>query len=101
VAVPAHRLPGDTRNVLLTLARIWTTLATGTLVSKDVAADWVLARLAPEHRPVLEFARRLYLTTTYADETWSDEMQAQVGTHVDEVLAQIRQLQRSLGVGAG
>ena len=93
-------LPGDTRNVLLTFARIWTTIATGTIVSKDVAADWVLARLAPEYRPVLEFARRLYLTTTYADETWSDEMQAQVGPHVDEVLAQIHQLQRSLGVGA-
>lgn len=90
-------LPGDARNVLLTLARIWTTIATGTIVSKDVAADWVLARLAPEHRPVLEFARQLYLTTTYADETWNDELQAQVGPHVDEVLAQIHQLQRARG----
>ncbi|HEX8107776.1 MAG TPA: aminoglycoside adenylyltransferase domain-containing protein [Kofleriaceae bacterium] len=89
-------LPGDTRNVLLTFARIWTTLATGTVVSKDVAADWVLARLAPEHRPVLEFARRLYLATTYAEETWSDEMKAQVGPHVDEVLAQIHRLQAEI-----
>jgi predicted nucleotidyltransferase len=83
----------DTRNVLLTLARIWTTLATGTIVAKDTAADWALARLAPEHRPVLEFARDLYRTTTYPDETWSDELTAQVGAHVEEVLAQIRRLQ--------
>ena len=55
-------LPHDTRNVLLTLARIWTTLGTGTIVAKDTAADWELARLAPEHRPVLEFARDLYLS---------------------------------------
>ncbi|GAA3943983.1 aminoglycoside adenylyltransferase domain-containing protein [Actinoplanes auranticolor] len=82
-------LAEDTRNVLLTLARIWTTLATGTIVAKDTAADWALARLAPEHRPVLAFARDLYLTTSYADESWSDELKAQVGPHVDAVLARI------------
>jgi streptomycin 3"-adenylyltransferase len=82
-------LAGDTRNVLLTLARIWTTQATGTIVAKDTAADWALARLAPEHRPVLAFARDLYLTTSYADESWSDELKAQIGPHVDAVLAQI------------
>jgi streptomycin 3"-adenylyltransferase len=85
-------LPHDTRNVLLTLARIWTTLATGTIVAKDAAADWALARLEPEHRPVLEFARDLYLTTAYADETWSDELKAQLEAHVEEVLAQISRL---------
>jgi streptomycin 3"-adenylyltransferase len=83
-------LPGDTRNVLLTLARIWTTLATGTIVSKDDAASWVLGRLAPERRPALEYARRLYLTTSYADETWSDALQAEVGPCVDEIVAQIQ-----------
>jgi len=83
-------LPGDTRNVLLTLARIWTTLATGTIVSKDDAANWVLGRLAPERRPALEYARRLYLTTSYADETWSDALKAQVGPCVDEIVAQIQ-----------
>lgn len=88
-------VPHDTRNVLLTLARIWTTLATGTIVAKDVAADWAIARLPSEHRAVLEFARELYLTTTYPDETWGDELKAQVGPHVDEVLAQIRRLRES------
>lgn len=82
-------LPGDTRNVVLTLARIWTTLATGEIRSKDAAADWALARLAPEHRPVLEHARWLYLTRHYRDETWSDALRAQVPAHVEAVLAEI------------
>lgn len=30
---------GDTRNVVLTLARVWTTLATGRIEPKDAAAD--------------------------------------------------------------
>jgi streptomycin 3"-adenylyltransferase len=89
-----HDLPGDTRNVVLTLARIWTTLATGEIRSKDAAADWALAQLPPEHRPVLAHAKQLYLTRRYADETWSDELKAQVRPHVDLVLAEIRTLVR-------
>lgn len=85
-------LPGDTRNVVLTLARIWTTLVTGEIKSKDAAADWALVQLAPEHRPVLDHAKRLYLTRRYAEETWSDELTAQVRTHVDAVLAEIGRL---------
>ncbi|MGW1609082.1 DUF4111 domain-containing protein [Streptomyces sp. NPDC002285] len=54
-------LDTDTRNVLLTLARIWTTLATGAIRSKDAAADWALARLPAEHRPVLAHARAVHL----------------------------------------
>ncbi|MCF1596749.1 aminoglycoside adenylyltransferase family protein [Streptomyces muensis] len=54
-------LDTDTRNVLLTLARIWTTLATGAIRSKDAAADWALPRLPAEHRPVLAHARAVYL----------------------------------------
>jgi streptomycin 3"-adenylyltransferase len=85
-------LPGDTRNVVLTLARIWTTLATGTIRSKDAAADWALPRLAPRHRPVLAHAKDLYLNHTYGDETWSDELLAQVRPYVDEVLVHIGRL---------
>jgi streptomycin 3"-adenylyltransferase len=51
----------DTRNVLLTLARIWTTFATGEIRSKDAAADRVLGRLPAEHRAVLQVARADYL----------------------------------------
>jgi Domain of unknown function (DUF4111) len=54
-------LKSDTGNVLLTLARIWMTVATGQIVRKDAAADWALNRLPPEHRPVLAQAREAYL----------------------------------------
>ncbi|MFD7495960.1 aminoglycoside adenylyltransferase family protein [Streptomyces sp. NPDC059832] len=87
-------LDADTRNVLLTLARIWTTLATGEIKPKDAAADWALARLPPEHRPVLEHARNLYLTCHYQDEAWSDELKARVHPHVEDVLSRIDILRR-------
>ncbi|MEO3780255.1 aminoglycoside adenylyltransferase family protein [Micromonospora sp. B11E3] len=87
-------LDGDTRNVVLTLARVWSTLATGEIRSKDAAADWALARLPPEHRPVLRHARELYLTCGYADESWGAELTARVRSHVDRVLAEIERLAR-------
>lgn len=85
-------LPGDTRNVVLTFARIWTTLATGEITSKDAAADWALVHLPPEHQPVLDHAKQLYLTRRYDEETWSDELTARVRPHVDAVLAEIGKL---------
>ncbi|MDQ0718619.1 putative nucleotidyltransferase [Streptomyces luteogriseus] len=85
-------LHSDTRNVLLTFARIWTTLATGQIKSKDAAADWTLAQLPPEHRAALGYARQLYLNCPYSEERWSDELQAQVRPHVDRVLAEIDRL---------
>jgi len=85
-------LAWDRRNVLLTLARSWFTVATGTIASKDGAADWALARLPEAHRPVLEHARELYLTSGYVDEEWSDELSARVPAHVDEVLRRIQEL---------
>lgn len=87
-------LEGDTRNVLLTFARIWTTLATGQIMSKDAAAGWALAQLPPEHRPVLEHARQLYLNCQYSEEIWSNALRAQVHPHVDRVLAEIDRLYR-------
>lgn len=54
-------LEDDTRNVLLTLARVWTTLATGEIRAKDAAADWVGFHLPPEHRPSIALAREEYL----------------------------------------
>ncbi len=63
-------LDGDTGNVLLTLARIWSTVATDAIRSKDRAADWALARLPQAHRPVLTRARAIYLGEE--DERWDD-----------------------------
>lgn len=85
-------LDSDTRNVLLTFARIWTTLATGRIKSKDAAANWALAQLPPEHRAALEHARQLYLNCHYSEENWSDALQEQVRPHVDRVLAEIDRL---------
>lgn len=85
-------LDGDTRNVVLTLARVWTTLATGEIRSKDAAADWALAHLPPEHRPVLEHARTLYLHHRYSEERWSDALRARVRPHVARVLTEIDRL---------
>jgi predicted nucleotidyltransferase len=84
-------MPGlvdDTRNSVLTLARIWVTRATGAIVPKDMAADWVMERLPAHHQPVLAHARSIYLGD--AEETWSDELMSQVRPFADHVIAQLR-----------
>jgi streptomycin 3"-adenylyltransferase len=54
-------LDGDTRNVLLSLARIVATLETGEIVPKDAAADLVVHRLpVGPTRNVLLLARDMY-----------------------------------------
>jgi predicted nucleotidyltransferase len=80
-------LDGDTRNVLLTLARIWSTAATGTIRSKDGAADWALSRLPPEQRPPLARARAVYLGQE--EERW-DDLRPRLRAHVDHVVGEIR-----------
>ncbi|MEU0286495.1 aminoglycoside adenylyltransferase family protein [Streptomyces sp. NPDC006147] len=87
-----EELDGDTRNVLLALARVRATLATGRILPKDAAADWALPRLPPEHRPVLAHAKRLYLTSRYPEESWGEELRARVRPHVDHVLGEIDRL---------
>jgi hypothetical protein len=79
-------LEPDTANVVLTLARIWTTVATGAIRSKDAAADWVLPRLPEEHRAVLARARAVYLGE--AEDRW-DDFQARLRPHVDFVAHEI------------
>ena len=79
-------LDGDERNVVLTFARIWSTLATGTIRSKDAAADWVLPLLPPEHRAVLERAREMYLRGEPNE--WGDLL-PRVRPHVEHVIRAI------------
>jgi streptomycin 3"-adenylyltransferase len=79
-------LAGDERNVVLTFVRIWTTLATGVIRSKDGAADWALPLLPPEHRAVLAYARANYLDGT--PEAWGDLL-PRVRPFVDEVIGEI------------
>ena len=66
-----EEIESDTRNVLLTLARIWTTLASGEILSKDAAADWALQHLPVRHRAVLARARDMYIKGE-DEERWSD-----------------------------
>ena len=82
-------LDGDERNVVLTFARIWTTLATGVIRSKDAAADWALPRLPSEHRPVLVHARSIYLGD--APEEWGDLL-PRVRPYVDHVISAIERV---------
>jgi len=82
-------LDGDTRYLLLTLARIWSTLATGKISSKDAAADWAISELPPEHRRALEHARNLYLNYPYSQESWSDALRAQIRPCANRMLAEI------------
>lgn len=76
----------DTRNVVLTLARIWSGLVSGAVQSKDAAADWAIPRLAPEYRPVLERARDVYLGIR--DEQW-DDLRNQIRPFADKVVNEI------------
>ena len=80
-------LDADTRNVLLTLARIWSTVVTGVIRSKDAAADWALNRLPEEHRAVLARARAGYLGD---DEEHWDDVLPQVRAHTNHVVGEIR-----------
>jgi predicted nucleotidyltransferase len=64
-------LEGDSRNVLLTLCRVWVTLATGDVVPKDAAAAWALERLSAEDRRAVERARRMYLEG-WDESRWPD-----------------------------
>lgn len=75
-------LETDTRNVLLTLVRIWCTVTTGDLRAKDEAADWGLERLPPEHRAVVARARAIYLGLE--EDRWED-----IGTQVRRTAAAI------------
>ncbi len=83
-------MPGlvdDTRNSVLTLARIWLTVETGEIGSKDCSADWALERLPPEHREVLARARAIYLGEE--DERW-DDLRPRVRPYADHVASEIR-----------
>ena len=60
----------DTRNVVLTLPRIWSAIATDEVHSKDSAATWALEHLPDEHRPVLQRAQAIYRGE--AQDSWND-----------------------------
>ena len=79
-------LDRDTANVVLTIARIWVTLAAGRIDSKDAAADWALDRLPAARRAVLARARAVYVGE--ADDRWGD-LRPEIRPHVDAMLAAV------------
>ncbi len=60
----------DTRNVLLTFARIWSTVETDAIRSKPAAADWAIDRLPEQYRPVMKRAKAIYRGEE--KENWDD-----------------------------
>jgi predicted nucleotidyltransferase len=79
-------LPWDSRNVVLTLPRIWSAVATEAVYSKEDAAGWALPRLPEEHRAVLERARAAYRGE--AQNSW-DDIQPQVRAYAGHVVSEI------------
>ncbi len=75
----------DARNVLLTLARMWLTAATGAVLPKDRAADWAITRLPPDAAAWLARARADYLGL--AAEDWA-EAAAALGPTVERLAAE-------------
>lgn len=68
---------GDERNALLTLARMWVTLATGDIVPKDAAAERISKELPGRFRPVLQLAAAEYRGERQVDwEAQADGVQA-------------------------
>lgn len=63
-------LDSDTRNVILTLARMWCTLETDTIHSKPESATWAISHLPNEYQPILQRAKRIYLDEEF--ENWDD-----------------------------
>src|SRR5262249_41371796 len=63
-------LDSDTRNVLLTLARVWITLETDVIYSKPAAADRVIPRLPVHYQLVLQRAKAIYVGEE--NEYWND-----------------------------
>lgn len=66
----ATDLEHDTRNVLLTYARIWSTLETNAIRSKPAAADWVMNHLPTIYQSVIERAKSI--CTGVENEHWND-----------------------------
>ena len=82
-------LDSDTRNVLLTLARVWATLATREITSKDQAAAWALDHMPDALAGPLNLARAMYLEGWDRDD-WGEERAAARAT-ATHLVAEIRQ----------
>lgn len=81
-------LPWDTRNVLLTFARMWVTVATGELRPKDEAATWAMQRLPAHEATLLGRARDQYVEGVTGE--WGPEALDLARTTVEAMAGEIR-----------
>lgn len=79
-------LDSDTRNVLLTFARIWCTVETDTIRSKQAAADWAIVCLPEKYHQVIKRAKAIYKGET--EEHW-DDIQELIKPCADFIINQI------------
>jgi streptomycin 3"-adenylyltransferase len=54
-------IKGDERNVILTLARMWLTVSTGEISSKNLAAEWAIPQLPNKYAYMLDLCRKAYI----------------------------------------
>jgi len=79
-------LSSDTRNVLLTFARIWSTVETDAIRSKPAAADWAIDRLPKQYRPVMKRAKAICMGEE--KENW-DDVRELIKPCADFIISQI------------
>lgn len=89
----AADIKDDTRNVLLTLARIWNTLETNTIRSKPDAANWAIERLPEIHQSVMNRAKSICIGDE--DEYWED-IKASIEPCADWMLQKINTIKLSI-----
>nr|WP_274423885.1 aminoglycoside adenylyltransferase family protein [Chelativorans sp. YIM 93263] len=90
-ALPAllDGLCGDERNVLLTLARMWRTAATGEFITKDAAATWAARQMPEQESETLIYAREAYLGKI--DDDWGNRPTAaqQTAAHLRQRVSEL------------
>lgn len=79
----------DTRNVLLTYARMWSTMATDELRSKPDAAVWAVNHLPQEYKPVME--RACAICIGEENEYW-DDIKTLIQPCADYMVSQINKI---------
>ena len=77
----------DTRNILLTLARIWSTVETDTIRSKATAVDWTINKLPERYRSILDRAKSIL--QDQQTEEWED-LKAEIKPCADFIVEQIK-----------
>lgn len=82
-------IESDTRNIILTFARMWSTFATGVIRSKDEAANWAVERLPSAYKSVVAHAGDAYLGSEA--EQW-DDLSGSIVPCVDYMTTEIERL---------